>query len=108
MGVLIGPHLRQSSGVNTRPVTDFAMRPFAVVLGPTVGVEFSGLESTNDGFLVDGNTGLEKATVRPHRKTVWKESGFHACEIWSSVSMASCSKPAFDESIIETTSRTEG
>jgi hypothetical protein len=75
--IIVRPLLGQSLWGNTSPVTDFLMRFLAVVWRPTVRVEFSALESTNDDFLVGGNAGIEKATVRPLRKAVWKQSGCH-------------------------------
>lgn len=75
--IIVGPHLGQSPMVDTGPVTDFSMCFCAVVRWPTVGVEFPGLESTDNDFLVDGNASVEKATVRPLRKAVWNQSGCH-------------------------------
>jgi hypothetical protein len=53
------------------------MRFLAVVWRPTAGVEFPGFDSTDDYLPIDGNAGVEKATVCPSGKAVWKESGFH-------------------------------
>lgn len=75
--IIVGPHLRQSPGVNTSPVTDFPMRFYAVVWRPTVGVEFPGLESSNDDLLLDGNSGVHQTAVCPYGKTIGKGSGFH-------------------------------
>lgn len=70
--IIGGPHLRQSPGVNTSPVTYFPMRFYAVVWRPKVGVEFPGLESSNDDLFLDGNAGVHQAAVRPYGKPVWK------------------------------------
>lgn len=70
--IMVGPHLGQSFGVNTSPVTDLPVRLLAVVWRPTVGVEFPGLESAADNLFVDGNAGVHQAAVRPPGKPVWK------------------------------------
>ena len=70
--IIVGPHLGQSPGVNTSPVTDFPMRFLAVVWRPTVGVEFPGFESADDSLFLDGNAGVQQAAVRPPGKPVWK------------------------------------
>ena len=84
--IIVGPNLRQRTGVNTSPVTDFPMRFYAVVWRPTVGVEFPGLESSNDDLFLDGNAGVHQAAVRPYGKTIGKRSGFH---------LADCCRQAF-------------
>lgn len=75
--IIVGPHLGQSPRVNTSPVTDFPMRFLAVVWRPTVGVEFPGLQSTDDDPSLDGNAGVEKAAASPYGKTIGKMTGFH-------------------------------
>jgi hypothetical protein len=84
--IIFGPHLRQSPGVNTSPVTDFPMRFYAVVWRPTVGVEFPGLESPNDDLFLDGNAGVHQTAVCPPGKAIGKRSRFH---------FAGCCRQAF-------------
>lgn len=79
--IMVGPHLGQSSRVNSSPVTDFLMRFYAVVWRPTVGVEFPGLEDADDDPFGDGNASVDKAAGCPSGKSVEKRSGCHQVEI---------------------------
>jgi len=59
--------------VNARPVANLKMRELAVVRGPVEGVELPGLESADDGWLVDRDAGERKAAVGPSGKTVGED-----------------------------------
>ena len=58
--------------IKAHPTTNLNVRVFAVVWGPAIGVKLSGFEGADDGLFVYGNASVEKATVRPSGKAVWK------------------------------------
>jgi hypothetical protein len=63
--------------VNPRPKTNLRVGLFSVVRGPVEGVDLPTFQSSDDGLLVDGNTGVGQAAVRPFGKTIGQKSGFH-------------------------------
>ena len=63
--------------VDARPTTNLKVGDSDVIRRPVEGVEFSGLESVDNSLFVDGNTGVEKAAVRPRRQAVCRLFRFH-------------------------------
>ena len=61
--MVAGP--RQGRGINASPATDIAMREDAVVAKQETRIEFAGLKSDGDGFLLDGKAGQGQEAIDP-------------------------------------------
>lgn len=68
---------REGESVNPRPIANLKVCELAVVRWPVEGVELPGLESADDDWLVDRDSGESKAAVDSSGKTVGKQLGGH-------------------------------
>jgi len=80
---------RKGFWVDARPTTNLKVGDGAVIWRPTVWAEFSRLDGADDDFFVNGNAGVEGASVRPRRQAVCRLFRFHVSGFhWNSICLA--------------------